>query len=305
MNRATAGGLAAIVLWSGTVALARSAAEAVGPVTAAAAACGVGGLLSLGSLAGSGARRRSLGALPRRYLLGCGALFVAYMLLLFLAIGSAADRAQTLTVGLLNYLWPPLTIVLSVLLLGRRANRLLGPGLVLALAGIGMVVTAGAGLSWRALARTLAADPAPHLLAVGAALAWALYSTLTRRWAGGREAGAVAVFLPAAALVLAAVAALSAEPRAWTVRAAAEVLVLGLATWAAYSLWDGAMRRGNVALVAAASYLTPLLSTLVSCAYLAVVPGAQLWLGCGLLATGSLLGWRAVERSASIGDAIT
>ena len=135
MNRATVGGLVAILLWSGTVALARSAAEAVGPVTAAAAACGVGGLLSLGSLAGSGARRRSLGALPRRYLLGCGALFVAYMLLLFLAIGSAADRAQTLTVGLLNYLWPPLTIVLSVVLLGRRANRLLGPGLVLALGG--------------------------------------------------------------------------------------------------------------------------------------------------------------------------
>ena len=115
----------------------------------------------------------------------------------------------------------------------------------------------------------------------------------------------MAVFLPAAALVLAGVAALSTEPRAWTVRAAAEVLVLGLATWAAYSLWDGAMRRGNVALVAAASYLTPLLSTLVSCAYLAVVPGAQLWLGCGLLAAGSLLSWRAVERSASIGDAIT
>ncbi len=294
--RATLGGLVAILLWSGTVALARSAGEAVGPVTAAAAACSVGGVMSLGSLAVSGARRRRVRELPRRYLLGCGALFVANMLLLFLAVGTAANREQTLAVGLLNYLWPPLTVVLSVPLLGLRANRLLGPGLLLALGGLVVVVTAGHGPAWQSLVRTLSTDPLPHLLAVGAALTWALYSTLTRRWAGSREGGAVAVFLPATALVLVLVAGLRDEQRAWSGRGAVEVLVLGLATWAAYTLWDGAMRRGNVVLVAAASYLTPLLSTLVSCLYLAVVPGAQLWLGCGLLVAGSLLSWRALER---------
>lgn len=293
--RATVGGLVAVLLWSGTVALARSAAEAVGPVTTAAAACSVGGALSLASLAGSGARRRRIRQLPRRYLAGCGALFMAYMLLLFLAVGGAADRTQTLTVGLLNYLWPPLTVVLSLVLLDLRANRLLGPGLLLASGGIVLVVTAGSGLSWRSLVGALSADPVPAVLAVGAAVTWALYSTLTRRWAGGRDAGAVAVFLPATALVLVLVAGLRHEPGAWSARARAEVLVLGLATWAAYSLWDGAMRRGNVVLVAAASYLTPLLSTLVSCLYLAVVPAASLWLGCGLLIAGSWLSWRAVD----------
>ncbi len=294
MNRATAGGLAAIALWSGTVAVARSAAEAVGPLTAAAAVCGVGAVPAVLPLLRPGARRRAVLALPGRYLGVCGALFVAYLLLLFLAVGGAVDRQQTLTIGLLNYLWPPLTVVLAVPLLGRRAGPLLAPGLALALVGLALVVAQGGGVSWRALAGGVAAAPGPHLLAATAAVAWALHSTLTRRWAGGREAGAVGLFLPAAAAALTLAALLRDEPGRWTGRAAAEVLGLGVATWAAYTLWDGAMRRGDVALVAAASYLTPLLSTLVSALYLAVVPGAQLWVGCALLAAGSYLSWRSL-----------
>jgi drug/metabolite transporter (DMT)-like permease len=65
-------------------------------------------------------------------------------------------------------------------------------------------------------------------------------------------------------------------------------------------LWDNAMRKGNIVLVAAASYLTPLFSTIVSCLYLAVVPGAKLWVGCGVLVLGSVLSWQSIS-SASTG----
>ena len=44
-------------------------------------------------------------------------------------------------------------------------------------------------------------------LAGGAAASWALYSNLTSRWAADRDAGAVVVFLVAAAVVLVAVSA--------------------------------------------------------------------------------------------------
>jgi drug/metabolite transporter (DMT)-like permease len=70
--------------------------------------------------------------------------------------------------------------------------------------------------------------------------------------------------------------------------------VLAAITALAYMLWDVAMRRGNLLLVVACSYFTPLLSTLVSCAYLGVVPGSQLWMGCALLVCGSLLSWSSV-----------
>ena len=61
--------------------------------------------------------RRQIRHLPMRYLFGCGTLFVSYMLLLFLAIGAAQDRQQVLEVGLLNYLWPVLTLLLTAVML--------------------------------------------------------------------------------------------------------------------------------------------------------------------------------------------
>jgi drug/metabolite transporter (DMT)-like permease len=81
-----------------------------------------------------------------------------------------------------------------------------------------------------------------------------------------------------------------------------EVAVLGAITALAYVLWDRSMRKGNLPLVVACSYLTPFLSTLVSCAYLGVLPGAQLWGGCALIVVGSLLSWRSVSggRSAPV-----
>ena len=85
------------------------------------------------------------------------------------------------------------------------------------------------------------------------------------------------------------------EPRDWSTRAVCEAAALGVATYVAYQLWDIAMRRGNVLLVAAASYLTPLLSTLASCLYLAIFPAPQLWWGCLLLVTGSVTSWLSVS----------
>jgi drug/metabolite transporter (DMT)-like permease len=73
-----------------------------------------------------------------------------------------------------------------------------------------------------------------------------------------------------------------------------------MATYAAYGLWDTAMRNGNLVLVAAGSYMTPLLSTIASCLYLAIVPGPNLWLGCGMLVAGSLLSWHSVSDGVSI-----
>jgi drug/metabolite transporter (DMT)-like permease len=55
------------------------------------------------------------------------------------------------------------------------------------------------------------------------------------------------------------------------------------------------MREGDVVLVASCSYLTPFLSTVVSCLYLRVLPGRSLWFGCLLIIAGSFWSWRSVR----------
>ena len=103
------------------------------------------------------------------------------------------------------------------------------------------------------------------------------------------------LFVPATGVVLLVMRLFSPEPASWSAQAVGEAGVLGAITALAYALWDVAMRKGNLLLVAACSYLTPLLSTLVSCAYLKVMPGSQLWVGCALIVVGSLVSWRSVS----------
>jgi drug/metabolite transporter (DMT)-like permease len=48
------------------------------------------------------------------------------------------------------------------------------------------------------------------------------------------------------------------------------------------------MRKGDIILVASGSYLTPLLSTIVSILYLGTAAGARLWIGCALVIIGAI-----------------
>jgi drug/metabolite transporter (DMT)-like permease len=290
------GGFGAILLWSMTVALVRSLSERLGPLTAATAVYAISGALGLGALLLRGRWRPLLERGSRRYLVGCGSLFVAYMLFFFLAVGKATGREQVLELGLLNYLWPVLTLLGAVVLLGRKARWSLWPGIVLALAGMWLVLAQGGGASWSSLLGHVAQAPVAYACGALAAISWALYSVLARRWGGAAGGGAVGLFLPLTGAVLLPLSLLADEPRAWSWPVAGEALFLGVATFAAYGLWDTAMRRGNVVLVAAGSFMTPLLSTVFSCVYLSVMPGSMLWAGCGVLIAGSWLSWRSVSE---------
>ena len=225
--------------------------------------------------------------LPRIYVFGCGTLFVIYITALYLAVGLASSRIQVLTVGLINYLWPGLSLVFSVPLLGRKARAALPVGILIALAGIWLANTSGTGLSLQALALDRDAL-APYSLALVAAVSWGLYSNLSRRWAGESEAGAVPLFLLASGALLALLRLFAPETSHWSGQAVIEVIYMALFPgMLAYVLWDIAVRKGEFILITSLSYLTPLLSTIVSTLILKVSPGPTLWLGAGLVIAGA------------------
>ena len=67
----------------------------------------------------------------------------------------------------------------------------------------------------------------------------------------------------------------------------------------AYVFWDRAMRKGHMVLVAALSYLTPLLSTIVTAVHLEVAPGPRIWVACVLVIAGAALCRLAIEERSS------
>jgi drug/metabolite transporter (DMT)-like permease len=291
----TLGGLGAILLWSSTFAVARSLAEQHGPLTAGAAVYLIGGGFCLLRLTGSAKPLARMLNLPWRYLLGCGSLFVFYTGAIYLAVGLARDRDQLLEIALVNYLWPALTVLFSLRLLNKRASFWLVPGTALALTGVFMVLTQGNGVSWVSWKQHLQSSPAAYLLALAAAIAWALYSNLARRWSAPDSGGAVELFVPATGLVLLALRCTVTEHTDWSLHALGEATGLAAVTALGYVLWDAAMRKGNLLLVVACSYFTPLLSTVVSAVYLKVSPSPRLWIGCLLLVSGSFITWRSVS----------
>ena len=283
-------GILAVLFWSTSVAVARDIIENLGPLTAGAAVYLIGGALSGLPLLIRPERIRRILRLPRAYLFGCGALVVLYIVCFLLALGLAADRAQVAEVGLINYLWPVLTLVLAVPILGHRARIGLAPGVLIAFAGIGLVAAAQSEvLSWAGFLAGLRSNAAPYPLALAGAAAWALYSDLSRRWAGGADSGAMSLFLFATGLVLLVTRCFFHEHPRWSPGIALKlalyvVFPIGLA----YSFWDAAMRRGRMILVASFSYLLPLFSTVVISVYLHVRLTRALWVGCALVIAGAV-----------------
>jgi drug/metabolite transporter (DMT)-like permease len=289
-------GIAAILLWSTTVALGRSLSERLGPLSSASTIYLLGGTLGGVYLAMRPKARAGIRSLSTRYILGCGCLFALYMLSLYGALGLARDRHQALQVGLLNYLWPMLTLLFSVPILRMRATTLLLPGALVGTLGVFLVTMPPGTVSWHYLQANLVQSGLPYVLGTSAAVSWGLYSTLSRRWASSSQGGAVPIFMLGTGLLLMAIRLVFPERPVWTGRAMGELLFLALSTNLAYVFWEQAMRKGDLVLVAACSYLTPLLSTVVSSLYLGIVPGARLWVGCALIIAGAVTCKLAIQE---------
>lgn len=312
-------GFLAILLWGTSLALSRSLSEKIGALTAVAAVYTTGGILgSLPLLLNRNgpvrfSSRRKIRPLPERcggvtastqrntgfnlrYALICGTLFVAYILLLFFALEGASNRAQAIQVGLINYLWTSLTLLLSIPVLGQRARPWILPGTLAALAGEYLVLVPESSCSPMAFLDALSSYPVPFILSLLGAFAWAAYSTLARRLTRPGDRGLAPLFLLATGLIALVLRFALRETGTWSSAALGEAAGLCLVTTLGYGLWDLAMRRGRLTLVAAASYATPLLSTLTMSWYLGVPPSLRLLAGTLLLVVGSLASWYAFLR---------
>jgi len=250
----------------------------------------VSGTLACGYLLARG-RLGPILMLPRKFLFGCGALFVLYACCLYVSIGLASGRKETIVVGLANYMWPTLVLVLSVPIQCRRWRWTLIPGALLAPCGIVLAAMDVRGISAAGLLAQVQANRAAFAIALTGAVLWGLYSNLSRVWGGPSAPSPVPLFILVTGLALGAVSLLRPERNEWSLPVVAVVIYLGIfAVITASVCWDIAMRRGHFVIVGSAAYVTPLLSTLISC--LVLKPervGLMLWLGVTLTVAGAVI----------------
>ncbi len=246
---ATLIGLTAILMWSllavMTVATGKIPAFQLAAMTFAigAATCA---LTWIGRADASKTLRQPLVA----WIVGVGGLF-GYHALYFLALRFAPPAEA----GLLNYLWPLLIVLFSSLLPGERLAMHHIIGAMLGLIGTVLLFAGNTG--------GFSSHQLPGLIAAFvAAFVWATYSVLSRRLKSV-PTDAVAGFCAVTALLAALVHAL-VEVTVWPETALqwAAIAALGVGpVGAAFYAWDIGMKRGDIRVLGAASYATPLLST--------------------------------------------
>lgn len=285
-STATLIGLVALLLWSSLAAL----TVATGSIPAFQLLAMTFAIGALAGMTGWLFRPAAITALRQRpvvWLTGIGGLF-GYHALYFLAL-RFAPAAEA---GLLNYLWPLLIVLLSSWLPGERLAAHHVIGALLGFAGVVMLF--GGDLSGALQGRY-----APGFLAAFcAAFVWATYSVLSRKF-GAVPTDAVTGFCIGTA-VLAAVVHFIFEPTVmpqaatqWLAIAALGIGPVGLAFYA----WDIGMKRGDIRLLGAASYATPLLSTLLLVAVGYAKPTASLGIAALLIAGGGLLAAKDAFRA--------
>lgn len=285
---ATACGLFAILLWSTAAGLIRGVSEDFGPEGGAALLYSLGAVLLMVFLGRPRLRSASWG-----YLLSGSILFATYEVCLSLALGYATSRSQAIELSVVNYLWPSLTILISIIMARQRVGWTIVPGTALALFGILWVVS-GEGLSRISILFNVTSNPLSYGLVLTCAVTFAVYCNITRRYAGGQNL--VTFFFIVTALLLWLKYILGSEMLAeFTLRSSVELAVAGAAMAGGYALWNIGITRGNLTTIASASYCAPVLSSAFAAVWLGTQLSLQFWQGAVLVTIGSLLCWHATR----------
>lgn len=289
-QRATLAGLFAILLWSTSVGLLRSLTEALGPVGGAAliySTCTLC-LILFGGLP-------TLRGFSKGYLFGGGFLFVCYEIFLSLSIGFASNRVQAMEMGMINYLWPCLTLLFAVFFNQQKSSVGLWVGAALALVGIVWMMKGDNHWSPLAMWQNILTNPLAYGLAFAAAIFWALYCNLAKRLGQGKS-GNTLFFLAVSLMLWIKFAVSNTPPMTFSVSIGIQLLFMGASTAIAYSAWNTGIQHGNMTLLATASYFTPVFSTLLAAVWLRTVPDVAFWQGVAMITSGSLVCWWATRH---------
>lgn len=282
-------GISAIFMWGTTIGLFRSISEVFGPVGGPALIFTI-----VGMLAGLALGWPRISRFPRIYLWLGGLLFIAYETCMALSIGLAHNHEQALELGMINYLWPALTVVFAILARQQSASWFLLPAIALCIVGISWVIKGDSAWSLALLWQNMQSNPPAYALAFCAAALWPAYTVLTRRFGNGVNGVPLFMLTTAAALWLLYA---SGNGPALTMHAAGlvQVLVLGILMATAYSCWNHGIQHGNMTLIAILSYFTPILSAVFTSIWLDISPGIDFYYGVGMVTLGSIGCWWATR----------
>lgn len=204
------------------------------------------------------------------------------------------NEQQTVEVGMVNYMWPCLVVFLSIFINNQRVRWWIYPGMAVSFFGIMIVLSGDKGIAWREILQNVGGNPAPYLLAFLGAVAWGMFSNLTRRWQV-RENPTVLIFAVDFLIFAVLWACGFGSVENATVSGWIGVVFGAIAIGSGYAAWNYGIANGNMTLLAIASYFTPVLSCVFASLWIGSRLGTSLLVGVAILIFGSLLCWSSAK----------
>lgn len=291
MNRkkATLIGLVAILLWGSVVGLIRGVSENFGAIGGAAMIYTVASVFLFFTFGLAKIRD-----FPRRYLIWGSLLFVAYELCFSLSIGYANNGRQAIEVGMVNYLWPSLTMVAAILFNQQKSSFWVIPGFFISVLGICWILGGEQGLNIQEMVKNIQDNPLSYGMAFAGALIWAAYCTITAKLAGGKN-GVTFFFMVVAVVLWGQYFITGGGTIVFSYRAVIYLVLAASAMGFGYAVWNVGIMHGNVTLLAGASNFIPVLSAVLAAMILHTPLSMSFWQGTLMVCIGSVICWIAMR----------
>lgn len=282
-NQATLVGCTAPIFWGLSVSIVRTIAETIG-ITAGLAINYLLAFIFVFLIF----RFPNFKKLPLKYyVFGLGAA-VSCSFSFAYSLHLAKDATQTMEVGMVNYLWPSLTVLFAVLFNKQKARWWIGIGILTALYGVMMIISNRLVVDFAQLYNNILTNPFCYFLALVAAVSWSSYSNFTSAWARGENPTAVIFGINAIFFNVIWASGLGV-PANFSWEGISVVVISALVMGGAYGLWTYGVQKGSIALLGIASYFTPVLS----CFFASILIGAKLtpvfWVGVAVVVLGSFI----------------
>lgn len=281
-------GFSSIFIWASLVAVVKLITEALTPLS------GIALIYSFSAFAILVLNKLPpLAKIPKVYLYGCGFLFVAYEILFLIAIALAHSHEEVLVIAMINYLWPPLTIVFSILAKQLTFHWMVILGFLISVLGLLLVVNPQI-LDIKVFIEILLQNPKAYTFAFLAALLWPCYSVLTKKYAQGFNAVPLFFLVTACALWFLHLS-LDSDFIWPSLKLWLGIAITGSLIGMAYSNWNQSIQFGNIQLLILATYFMPVLSSLMTMLILGVTPSFIFWVGGFFVSIGALICWKFTQ----------
>lgn len=216
--------------------------------------------------------------------------------IVFVALGRFAQNArQAVEIGMVNYLWPTFTIVGAVYFNKQPSKWWIVIGFVLSFLGIATVLGGDVGLSISGIYHNVRTNPGGYIMAFADAVFWAAYCTLTARVKA--EGSSVGFFFALVSILLWIEYFLSgADTLSFDSVSLGHAVAAAACMGLGYAVWNIGISRGNLTVLAGASYFIPVLSAVVSSFLISAPLSMTFWQGAGMVCLGSIVCWLATRR---------